>query len=187
MKKSISNSTAIAIVMVSVITTSCEMIKNCKSPDLQHSKLNTTMKNETCSKCGKTSCDDTCSSNPAASDLETNAKRMEGCESQFTMEEKQIAEKLLKSGFIKRIKSINELEKGYELVYDEPLTFALQLLEIVGLEKKCASDYTLALVFDPKSTTMRYQYTASNQDKKDALKNNFITLGLGDLLEQNNK
>jgi hypothetical protein len=171
---------------------SCCNKKGCSTKQIKknatsnHEKKMNKTKDNTCNQCGNTSCDESCTTNPTTSngDSTMNEEILKGCEDKFSVNDKKKAEKLLSGGFIKKIKSIKELEMGYEFRYEEPISFAAELVEAITLDKKCASAYSLALVFERNSNVILYQYLASSKESKAEIGSMIEKFGLGYLLQR---
>lgn len=145
--------------------TSCNAIKNCgnKKDNASHSCSkscstfeNKSMENqnETCDKCGKTSCDKSCSSTSSS----TSGISENLCTTKTEEQIKAEAEAFKKMDAFKKISSVKEIETGYEFVYenaDDKLT--LELIEFLKLELKCCPTYDYAFLTDAKTKTIRYQ------------------------------
>lgn len=129
---------------------------------------------ETCPTCGEESCDETCHENPTPKSLldigsSCNIK---------DLKDKQEAEKWLKENFYPKLHSVNELETGYELVFEDPTPNFFQTIQYVfGEETKCCSAFTLALIVEPNKKIVHYQYYGSAKIKQE-MKETFTYLGL---------
>lgn len=119
---------------------------------------------ENCSTCGEDTCDETCNENPASKSLidigpSCNIK---------DLKTKQEAEKWLKANFYPKLYSVNELETGYEMIFEDPTTdFFQTILYVFGEETKCCSAFTLALIVEPNKKYVHYQYYGSAEIKKE--------------------
>ncbi len=176
MKKRILN--FIALTSIVIAATSCNAIKNCgnkKNGSAARSCSNSCSsiskskqmenKNETCEKCGKISCDKSCSSGTSSS---MNGISESLCTTKTTEQIKAEAEAFRKMDAFKKISSVKELETGYEFVYenvDDKLT--LELMDFLKLELKCCPMYDYALVTDARKKTIRYQRYGSPEIKSE--------------------
>lgn len=101
-----------------------------------------------------------------------------------SLSEKEFAERsntLSKTIFIKA-KTINSLKDGYDIVFNEPKEFSLDLIEMVNFERSCCSDFTWALVFEPNNKATHLQVYGSKK-VKDEMRNAFKSFGLEHLIK----
>ena len=134
-----------------------------------------------CSHCGKSSCDKNCSSISESTKKTTTMqnKNLPSC----NLNEKQFsgrADTLSKTIFSKA-KAIKSLKDGYEIVFNEPKEFSLDLMELVNFERGCCSSFTWALVFDPNNKATHLQVYGS-QKVKTEMRNAFKSFGLEHLI-----
>lgn len=131
-------------------------------------------KNETCDKCGKTSCDKSCSSNESS----VNGISEKLCSTKNTTELNAEAEAFKKMDVYKKISYVKELETGYEFIYENPSDkLAIELVDFLKLELKCCPTYNYALIVNSKPKTIHYQRFGS-QKIKDELKPYLQNIGL---------
>lgn len=132
--------------------------------------------NQTCDKCGKTSCDSKCSSNESASTIKDITEDL--CTTKSREQIEAEAEVFKKMDAFKKISAVKELETGYEFVYENvDNNLAMELAEFLKLEIKCCPTYDYALVVNAKAKSIRYQRFGS-QKIKDELKEYFQLIGL---------
>lgn len=136
----------------------------------------------TCSHCGKTSCDKSCSSSSLTEKKDTamQNKILPSC----SLNEKEFAERgnTLSKTIFSKAKSINNLKDGYDIVFNEPKEFSLDLIEMVNFERSCCSDFTWALVFESNNKATHLQVYGSKK-VKDEMKNAFKSFGLDHLIK----
>lgn len=132
--------------------------------------------NRTCDNCGKTTCDSKCSSNESASTIKGIAEDL--CTTKSREQIEVEAEVFKKMDAFKIISAVNELETGYEFVYENvDNKLAMELAEFVKLEIKCCPTYDYALIVNSKAKSIQYQRFGS-QKIKDELKEYFHLIGL---------
>lgn len=187
MTKSILKLSAMGVLIASLALTSCEAVKKCcgndnktkscspscsTNPQSKNNKMTT--ENETCPKCGKTSCDKNCSTENTS----INGITDDLCSTKTMEQIKAEAEAFKKMDAYKNISSIKEIETGYELIYNKPNSkFTLELIDFLKLEVKCCPTYDYALVIDSKNNVIRYQRFGSPKIKAE-LKEYFEMVGL---------
>jgi hypothetical protein len=141
-----------------------------------------TSKAATCKHCGSTSCDKSCSSNSLTEKKDTVMKNkiLPSC----SLNEKEFAERgnTLSKTIFSKAKSINNLKDGYDIVFNEPKEFSLDLIEMVNFERSCCSDFTWALVFEPNNKATHLQIYGS-KEVKDEMWNAFKSFGLDHLIK----
>lgn len=136
----------------------------------------------TCSHCGKTTCDKSCSSNSVTNTKDTamQNKILPSC----SLNEKELAERgnTLSKTIFSKAKSINSLKNGYDIVFNEPKEFSNELMEMVNFERSCCSGFTWALVFEPNNKATHLQVYGSKQIKAE-MRNAFKSFGLEHLIK----
>lgn len=136
----------------------------------------------TCSHCGKTSCNKSCSSNSVTNTKDTTMqnKTIPSC----SLNEKELAERgnTLSKIIFSKAKSINTLKDGYDIVFNEPKEFSNELMEMVNFERGCCSGFTWALVFEPNNKATHLQVYGSKQIKEE-MRNAFKSFGLAHLMK----
>jgi hypothetical protein len=141
-----------------------------------------TGKEATCSHCGKTSCDKSCSSNSLTEKKEVTMPTpiLPSC----SLNEKELAERgnTLSKTIFSKVKMINSFKDGYDIVFTEPKEFSLDLIEMVNFERSCCSDFTWALVFEPNNKATHLQVYGSKKIKEE-MRNAFKSFGLGHLIK----
>jgi|APMI01.1.fsa_nt_gi hypothetical protein len=141
-----------------------------------------TTKAATCSHCGGTSCNKSCSSNSLTEKKDTTMKNkiLPSC----SLNEKESSDRgsMLSKTIFSKAKSINNLKDGYDIVFTEPKEFSLDLIEMVNFERSCCSDFTWALVFEPNNKATHLQVYGSKK-VKDEMKNAFKSFGLDHLIK----
>jgi hypothetical protein len=83
----------------------------------------------------------------------------------------------LTNGLAKKISEINELKDGYDLIFKESDDFSNELLDFINFERKCCSNFTYALIFEPNNKATHLQIYGSKSIKNE-LKQGFGELGL---------
>lgn len=136
----------------------------------------------TCSHCGKTTCDKSCSSNSVINTKDTamQNKILPSC----SLNEKELAERgnTLSKTIFSKAKSITTLKDGYDIVFNEPKEFSNELMEMVNFERSCCSDFTWALVFEPNNKATHLQVYGSKKVKEE-MGNAFKSFGLAHLIK----
>lgn len=136
----------------------------------------------TCSHCGKTTCDKSCSSNSATTTKDTamQNKTLPSC----SLNEKKLTERgnTLSKTIFSKAKLINTLKDGYDIVFNEPKEFSLELMEMVNFERSCCSSFTWALVFEPNNKATHLQVYGSKKIKEE-MGNAFKSFGLAHLIK----
>lgn len=148
----------------------------CSCSNAQSNKTKTQQKNKaaTCSHCGKTSCSGDCSAGVSTT------KTLLSC----SLNEKEFSERsdtLSRTIFSKAI-AITALKTGYDIAFNEPKEFSLQLVELVNFERSCCSGFTWALVFDPNNAATHLQVYGSKK-VKDEMRNAFKSFGIDHLVK----
>lgn len=142
----------------------------------------TKSKAPTCSHCGGTSCTKSCSSNSLTEKQDTvmQNKILPSC----SLNEKDFSEResMLSKKIFSKAKSIYNLKDGYDIVFNEPKEFSLELIEMVNFERSCCSDFTWALFFEPNNKGTHLQVYGSKK-VKDEMKNAFKSFGLDHLIK----
>lgn len=136
----------------------------------------------TCSHCGKTTCDKSCSSSSVTNTKDTvmQNKILPSC----SLNEKELSERgnTLSKTIFSKAKSINSLKDGYDIVFNEPKEFSNELMEMVNFERSCCSDFTWALVFEPNNKATHLQVYGSKKVKEE-MANAFKSFGLAHLIK----
>jgi hypothetical protein len=134
------------------------------------------------SHCGKISCDKNCSSNSVTNTKDTamQNKTLPSC----SLNEKELSERgnTLSKTIFSKAKVINPLKDGYDIVFNEPKEFSLDLLEMVNFERGCCSGFTWALVFEPDNKATHLQVYGSKKIKEE-MGNAFKSFGLAHLMK----
>ncbi len=103
--------------------------------------------NGNCNKCGKSSCDMSCS---AA--LEHEGERLQSLIPSCNLTGMQILERkssIDSTGFFQKVSEVLELPNGFEFVFNESSEFSHELLDFVNFERNCCSDFSFGLEFEP--------------------------------------
>jgi hypothetical protein len=149
-------------------------MKNCKTQGKSilacssncTSLKNNNMKTEsgTCPKCGKDSCNSSCSS----SESTVNGISDKLCSTKTMDQIKVEADMFKKMDSYKKISSVLELKNGYEFVYkDVSPGLRLELIDMLKLELKCCPTYDYAMIVDAKTNTIHYQRYGSDTIKSE--------------------
>ncbi len=145
---------------------SCSSEK-CKSPNKTEAK-----KSNACGSCGKNSCDKTCSTNPNdTSDLKS---LVPSCN--LSNDEMIERKEFLQKSMVKKIVRTEELETGFDLIFNEPIEYSKELLEFINFERGCCASFTFALIFDPNNKATHLQIYGSKEIKEE-LRVGFIEVG----------
>lgn len=83
----------------------------------------------------------------------------------------------LQSTMSKKIARVEELETGYDLVFNEPKEYSTELLEFINFERSCCSSFSYALIFEPNNKATHLQIYGSKEIKSELAKG-FKELGL---------
>ena len=83
----------------------------------------------------------------------------------------------LQSTMSKKIARVEELETGYDLVFNEPKEYSAELLEFINFERSCCSSFSYALIFEPNNKATHLQIYGSKEIKSELAKG-FKELGL---------
>ena len=76
------------------------------------------------------------------------------------------AEAFKKMDAFKKISSVNELETGYEFIYNNPNEkLKMELIDFLKLEMKCCPTYDYALIVNTNTNTIHYQRFGSQKIK----------------------
>lgn len=139
---------------------------NGQSTDKTKDSLN---KASLCTHCGETSCHKNCTSDPLEGkkySLMQN-KTLLSC----SLNVKQFAERSneLSKTIFSKAKSITPLIDGYDIVFQEPKEFSLDLIKMVNFERGCCSGFTWALVFEPNNKATHLQVYGSKKIKQEIL------------------
>lgn len=141
---------------------SCEAQSCCGS---KKNKKDTTTSADPCTKCGKTSCDKSCSA-IETSTFDGISDKLCTSKTKAQVEAEAVAFK--KMDAFKKISSVKELETGYEFVYKNPTPeLKLELIDFLKLEIKCCPTYDYALIVDAKTNTILYQRFGSEKIKQE--------------------
>jgi hypothetical protein len=132
----------------------------------------------TCTHCGKNTCDKTCSSNIQTASMKEASDLKQSLPS-CNLSASQLVDRktFLKSTIATKIKEVKEIETGYDLVFNEPREYAAELLAFINFESSCCSSFTYALVFEPNNKAMHLQIYGSKEIKEE-LGKGFKALGL---------
>jgi hypothetical protein len=132
-----------------------------------------TLESETCPKCGDNTCNTVNIENTSIGEITD-----EVCSNKSIKQIEHEAKAFKKMDAYKRISKVNELETGYEFLY-ENVDFSLQLAlaDFLKLEIKCCPTYNYAIIVDSKNKLVKYQRFGSAQIKSE-LKEYLIMVGL---------
>lgn len=157
-------------------------LASCSNGQSAPAKSKTKTAAATCSHCGKTTCDKSCSSNSITDTKDTamQHKTLPSCSLSETALAKR-GETLSKTIFSKAT-AIKPLKDGYDIVFNEPKEFSLELIEMVNFERSCCSGFTWALVFEPNNKATHLQVYGSKQIKEE-MGNAFKSFGLAHLIK----
>lgn len=157
-------------------------LASCSNGQSAVAKTDTNPKAVTCSHCGKTTCDKTCSSNLATNTKDTamQNKILPSC----SLSETALTERgaTLSKTIFSKAKSINSLKDGYDIVFNESKEFSNELMEMVNFERSCCSDFTWAVVFEPNNKATHLQVYGSKKVKEE-MASAFKSFGLAHLIK----
>ncbi len=158
--------------------TSCS--KECSTTKKSKKSKKMTKETENCPKCGKNSCDTNCSAS-TTTDTTSEGAKLKSLVPSCNLSENQLVDKkaLLsgKDGIFTKIKKVVELKDGYDFIFEEPKEFSFQLLEFINSERKCCSNFSFALEFEPNEKATHLKMFGSKAIKAE-LKNGFTELGV---------
>lgn len=147
----------------------------CSCSNAQSGKVKTQEKSKvaTCSHCGKSTCSKDCSAGTVTT------KILPSC----SLNEKEFAERsdTLSKTIFSKAKVIKQLKTGYDITFNEPKEFSLQLIEMVNFERSCCSGFTWALVFDPNNGATHLLVYGSKSIKEE-MRNAFKSFGIEHLI-----
>ncbi|HNP24892.1 MAG TPA: hypothetical protein PKL37_22640 [Panacibacter sp.] len=84
---------------------------------------------------------------------------------------------LLQSTIVQKITKVEEMETGYDLVFNEPKEYAKELLAFINYERSCCASFSYALIFEPNNKATHLQIYGSKEIKTE-LSKGFKELGL---------
>lgn len=84
---------------------------------------------------------------------------------------------LLQSTIAQKITKVEEMETGYDLVFNEPNEYAEELLAFINYERNCCASFSYALIFEPNNKATHLQIYGSKEIKTE-LSKGFKELGL---------
>lgn len=85
---------------------------------------------------------------------------------------------LIQSPMAKKIERVEELEKGYDLIFTQPKEYSVELLEFINFERNCCSSFSFALIFEPNYKATHLQIYGSKEIKIELAGGGFKELGL---------
>lgn len=132
--------------------------------------------NGNCSNCGKNSCDLDCSARKSSP---LGGEDLKALVPSCSLSSSEMAERrsFLQSSLAKKITRVEELETGYELIFEgQPKEHSLELLKFINFERGCCSSFSFALVFEPYDKATHLQMYGSKQIKEELAKG-FIEAG----------
>lgn len=130
-----------------------------------------------CDKCGQSSCDESCSSNPK--NVSADGNRMKELIPSCNLSSSEMVErkKFLQSDLTKKVVKVMELENGYDLIFHEPIEYSKELLEFINFERGCCSNFSFSLIFEPDNKATHLQIFGSKEIKAELAKG-YKELGL---------
>jgi hypothetical protein len=149
----------------------------CNGQSINKSKK-ATSKATTCSHCGNASCDKNCSSNYKTTTM-TDSSRLKSLVPSCNLSGSEMVERknFLQSTMSKKIAKVEELETGYDLIFNEPKEYSQELLKFINFERGCCSSFSYALIFEPNNKATHLQIYGSKEIKTELAKG-FKELGL---------
>lgn len=147
---------------------------SCKDKEHKHVKNGSNEESEGCGGCGKNSCDKSCSSSP-----ENDSTSLKSLIPSCNLSEPQLQKRKeeLRKGIFSKVKSVTEIETGYQFTFEEPKEFSNDLLEFINFERNCCASFSYALIFDADNSATHLQMYGSKEIKAE-LKNGFLELGI---------
>lgn len=132
-----------------------------------------------CSHCGKTTCDKNCSSKALKNTVMTESSELKALLPSCNLSANALAERknLLQSTIVQKITKVEEMETGYDLVFNEPKEYAEELLAFINYERSCCASFSYALIFEPNNKATHLKIYGSKEIKKE-LSKGFKELGL---------
>jgi len=132
-----------------------------------------------CSHCGKTTCDKNCSSKTIINTSMTDSFALKASLPSCSLSANALAERknLLQSTIVQKITKVEEMETGYDLVFNEPKEYAKELLAFINYERSCCASFSYALIFEPNNKATHLQIYGSKEIKTE-LSKGFKELGL---------
>lgn len=132
-----------------------------------------------CSYCGKTTCDKNCSSKIVTNTSMTDSLELKASLPSCSLSANALAERknLLQSTIVQKITKVQEIETGYDLVFNEPKEYAAELLAFINYERNCCASFSYALIFEPNNKVTHLQIYGSKEIKTE-LSKGFKALGL---------
>lgn len=129
-----------------------------------------------CTNCGKNSCDLDCSARKGDLLSGTDLKSLvPSCD--LSASEMSERRSFLQSTIVKSITRIEEMENGYDLIFEgQPKQFSAELLDFINFERGCCSSFSFALIFEPHEKAVHLQMYGSKQIKEELAKG-FIEAG----------
>jgi hypothetical protein len=130
-----------------------------------------------CGSCGKNSCDKNCTAGITTVSTEDSSQLkalVPSCNLSGT--EMSARKQFLLASMSKKIVKTNELETGYDMVFEEPIEYSKELLDFVNFERQCCTSFTFALVFEPNSKATHLQMYGSKAIKEE-LRNGLKEVG----------
>lgn len=92
--------------------------------------------------------------------------------------ERKEASKWLSENFYPHVREVNELDTGYELIFEKPSKeFTAVILDVFRQEMECCPTFSLSLIVKPNKEKISYQYYGSKAIKNE-LKEAFEGIGL---------
>lgn len=152
---------------------------SCSNGQAGSAKTETKSKAATYDQCGKGSCTKECSSNPKTTTTMTDSAKLKALVPSCNLSGAQMLERksLIQSPMAKKIERVEELEKGYDLIFTQPKEYSVELLEFINFERNCCSSFSFALIFEPNNKATHLQIYGSKEIKIE-LAGGFKELGL---------
>ena len=153
------------IVVIAGAVGLCIHKSNCKSEICNKSttSVDSTAK-DACGSCGKNSCDKNCASSQG-SDSSNLKGMMPSCN--LSNSEMEGRKKFLLETMAKKIVRTEELETGYDMIFQEPIEYSKELLEFINFERGCCSGFSFALIFEPDNKATHLQMYGSKEIKEE--------------------
>lgn len=134
-----------------------------------------TKDNASCDHCGKNSCDRSCADAMNGKDTSLLKESLPSCS--LSGKELSARKEELQAGLARKVKRVEEMETGFDLVFEEPVEYSTDLLGFINFERGCCSGFTYALIFEPHNKATHLQIYGSKEIKEE-IRQGFTELGL---------
>lgn len=173
----------IQLVFVLMLTTflSCNKQSGacCSGKSCKSNNKSMTKESGACSKCGKTSCDASCES--SKTDFSTEeGERLKSLIPSCNLSTTQLIDRKKEldnpNSIFNKIAEVKEEKEGYTLVFKDDGTTSQQILDFINFERKCCTNFSFAMEFNPDKTILFKMY--GSEAIKEELQKGFTELGV---------